>query len=143
MTATEFLKEIEVATASEVKATPITHIITTSQGISISAKCAQSDKTPNNEPIDKAKMTDPAKNVFSSASAEGYKPAAAITQDAVAVISSPVIPSSKSAYEKLILQQSTPLKNQIETSQKHSFKAKKFGNLFKLQSIRSAKVKIK
>lgn len=43
----------------------------------------------------------------------------------------------KSSYEQ---QQSTPLKNQTEACQKNSFKSRKFGNLFKLQSIRSAKV---
>ncbi len=183
VTATEFLKEIEVATSTEettkqpttiatttntsskaTSITPVTHIITTSQGICVSARCANkanesssascssvAGKKMSGNPAAKAAIL--TKTIFSpppppqlkssmatNANTKAQDDLVVAAAEAAAALASPVIPSSKAAYEKLILQQSTPLKNQIETSQKHSFKAKKFGNLFKLQSIRSAKV---
>lgn len=50
-------------------------------------------------------------------------------------------PSSTTSYDQIILQQSTPLKNHLESHAKALSKSKKLGNILKLASVRGAKSK--
>lgn len=57
------------------------------------------------------------------------------------ILSPSLISPTNCAYEQLLLQQSTPLKNQIEASSaKTTSKSKKLGQILKLASVRGAKV---
>ncbi len=57
------------------------------------------------------------------------------------ILSPSFLSPSNGAYEQLLLQQSTPLKNQIEASSaKTTSKSKKLGQILKLASVRGAKV---
>lgn len=51
-----------------------------------------------------------------------------------------VSPTSTNNYEQMLLQQSTPLKLQIDSQSKAVSKSKKLGQILKLASVRGAKV---
>jgi hypothetical protein len=159
VTASEFLKEIEIAVLDKSLATTATHIVAVStQSVSTGFKCvvkqpSEESKTDavaveetavvmSGSSRDESPSSSSTSSATSASSIKGTFSSPEVCRLAQEVTSPATLPNSKSVYEKLIMQQCTPLKNQIETSQKHSFKAKKFGNLFKLQSIRSAKVQL-
>ncbi|CAF0793101.1 unnamed protein product [Brachionus calyciflorus] len=64
-----------------------------------------------------------------------------VTTDPITAITSPVHRSPNSSYDQIIMQQSTPLKNQLESHAKALSKSKKLGNILKLASVRGAKSK--
>jgi hypothetical protein len=154
LTATEFLKETELMQNFNHKKTflntPVgqlnvsqlclTSATSTNSRFNAQNLCSSASSTlniNNSEPSSEAKLV----NFFSPNGLVNNSNSQATTMSTNMAVSPTDSQKSSSSYEKILLKQSTPLKqNQLDAINKHNKTSKKF-NFLKFQSIRSIKVR--
>ena len=147
VTASEFLKELEMTE----KKNENTQFIVEDLGPTFLSNSGNSNNNSFRSAISNGNGTQTANTSFTSNLS--ITPSSISTQSTmVTLIPSPqsagstaaslslVSPTSTNNYEQMLLQQSTPLKLQIDSQSKAVSKSKKLGQILKLASVRGAKV---